>query len=109
MNKKKDNHTWANPSWWFLLVMLPWAIGVIGSIYGWEVDRNIALREATADGVITAHHPEDHNTYDYRFRVNGTNFTGCDRSRKDLLKLGESVTVYYDTRNPHENAMTDFS
>jgi len=101
-------HKGENPSWWSLLVVLPWVLGVIIFVYQWNVDRGIAAREQTTQGVITAHEPENHNRFGYVFAVNGKNFTGWESPGKDELEIGRSVLVYYDPLNPKQNALTDF-
>jgi hypothetical protein len=101
-------HKWENPSWWNLLVVLPWTIGVILFVYQWNVDRRIATREQTTQGVITAHEPENHNRFGYVFSVNGKSFTGWESPGKDGLEIGRSVLVYYDPVNPNRNALTEF-
>jgi hypothetical protein len=101
-------HKWENPSWWNLLVVLPWTLGAILLVYQWNVDRDIARREQTAQGVITAHEPANHNRFGYVFTVNGKSFTGWESSGKDGLEIGRPVLVYYDPLNPNKNALTEF-
>jgi uncharacterized protein DUF3592 len=100
--------TWANPSWWSLLVVLPWAIGAIVFIHEWKVDRDIASREQTTQGLITTHEPSNHNRYGYVFTVNGKNFTGWESPKNEGLDIGRRVVVYYDPHNPNKNALTEF-
>jgi co-chaperonin GroES (HSP10) len=99
---------WANPSWWNLLVAFPWALGAILFIHDWKVDREIASREQTTKGLITAHEPANHNRYGYVFSVNGRTFNGWESPKKEELKIGEQVVVYYDPQDPNKNALTDF-
>jgi hypothetical protein len=99
---------WANPSWWNLLVVLPWTIGVILAVYGWTVDRDIATRQETTQGVITSHEPANHDRYGYVFSVNGKNFSGWGHPRNADQEIGKRVVVYYDPRNPNKSAITDF-
>lgn len=99
---------WENPTWWNLLVVLPWTIGVILFVYQWNVDRHIATREQTTLGVITAHEPGNHNRFGYVFSVNGKSFAGWESPGKDGLEIGRSVLVYYDPVNPNKNALTEF-
>jgi hypothetical protein len=104
----QSKHTWENPSWWSLFVVLPWTLGAILSIYQWNVDRGIVRREQTAPGVITAHEPENHNRFGYVFNVNGKSFAGWESPTKDELRIGLSVLVYYDPLDPSKNALTRF-
>lgn len=99
---------WANPSWWNLLVVLPWAIGAIVFIHAWKVDREVAAREQTTLGIVTTHEPSNHNRYGYVFWVNGKNFTGWESPKKEELEIGKQVVVYYDPQNPNKNALTEF-
>jgi hypothetical protein len=99
--------TWANPSWWHLLVVLPWTIGVIFFIYQWNVYQDIAVREETTHGVINAHEPENHNRYGYVFSVNGKSFSGWESPVKEGLEISKQVLVYYDPIDPNKNALTD--
>lgn len=101
-------HRWQNPSWWNLLVMFPWILGIILLVYEWNVDRNIAGHEQTTQGVITAHEPANHNRFGYVFTVNGKSFNGWESSGKDGLEIGHPVLVYYDPLNPNKNALTEF-
>jgi len=106
--ERQATRTWANPTWWNLLVVLPWAIGAILFVREWKVDRDVATREQTAQGVITAHEPANHNRYGYVFSVNGKNFTGWESPGKDGLEIGKQVLVYYDPLNPIKNSLTEF-
>jgi hypothetical protein len=106
--QSQANRAWANPSWWNLLVVLPWTIGAIFFIYQWKVDRDIAMREQTTQGVVTAHEPANHNRFGYTFSVNGRGFTGRESPRKDNLYVGKQVLVYYDPLDPNKNALTEF-
>jgi hypothetical protein len=106
--ERQATRTWENPSWWNILVVLPWTIGAILLIYQWKVDRGVATREQATRGVITAHEPANHNRYGYVFSVNGQSLTVWERPGKDGLKIGQEVLVYYDPLNPSTNALTEF-
>jgi hypothetical protein len=99
---------WVNPSWWNLLVLLPWTLGAILLIHDWKVDREIASREQTTHGVVTSHEPSNHNRYGYVFSANGNTFNGWETPKKEELEIGKQVVVYYDPKNPSKNALTDF-
>jgi Protein of unknown function (DUF3592) len=90
-------------------VVLPWALGAIFLIHGWKVDKEIAARQQTTQGVITAHEPANHNRYGYTFFVNGKIFNGWESPMKRELSVGQDVTVYYDPQDPNKNALTDFA
>jgi len=89
-------------------VVLPWIIGTVLFVYEWNVDRGIATREQTTQGVITAHEPANYNRFGYVFSVNGKTFTGWESPGKDGLDIGKQVLVYYDPLNPSKNALTEF-
>lgn len=59
----------------------------------WKVDRNIASRQQTTQGLITTHEPSNHNQYSYVFTVNGKNFTGWESPRSEELDVGKRVVV----------------
>jgi hypothetical protein len=99
---------WANPSWWNLLVVLPWTLGMVLFIHDWKVDKQIAGREQTTQGVIITHEPANHNRYGYMFSVNGKTFNGWESPKKEELAIGKQVVVYFDPRDPNKNALTDF-
>jgi hypothetical protein len=106
--EQHTKRTWANPSWWHLLVVLPWAIGTILFIHQCKVDLGIAARERTTQGVINAHEPANHNRYGYVFSVNGKSFSGWESPGKEGLEIGRQVLVYYDPIDPSKNALTEF-
>lgn len=106
--EQQVTRTWAYPTWWNALVVLPWAIGSILFIYEWKVDRDIATREQTMQGVITTHEPANHNRYGYVFSVDGTTFTGWESPGKAELEIGKRVLVYYDPLDPNKNSLTEF-
>src|SRR5262249_14449454 len=43
---------WQNPTWWNLLVVLPWAIGTILFVREWITDKHMASREQITHGVV---------------------------------------------------------
>jgi Protein of unknown function (DUF3592) len=99
---------WRRPSWWNLLIVLPWVVGAVLAIHTWTVDRAVAEREQTVLGTITAHEPVHHNRYGYRFSVHGKSYSGWESPRKEEPHIGQRVTVYYDPNDPATNALTDF-
>jgi hypothetical protein len=73
----------------------------------WRADLLIAHREKTVSGIVTAHHPEDHDSYDYSYDVGNATYSG----RAYLLKLniGEPVTVFYEPDHPSKSQVESFS
>jgi len=72
-------------------------------------DREVAERERTVLGTITAHEPANHNRYGYTFSLNGQSYSGWETPRKQEPLIGQLVTVYYDPTDPTQNALTDFA
>jgi hypothetical protein len=107
--QERFDRTWSYPSWWNLLVVLPWTLGVILAIHGCTIDRMVAQREKTTGGRITAHEPANHNRYGYSFSVNGKSYSGWESPRKEEPRIGQSVTIFYDPVDPTRNALTDFA
>lgn len=106
---KRFDRTWSRPSWWNLLVVLPWAAGGAWAIHDWAVDRTVAQREKITTGTITGHEPANHNRYAYGFSVNNESYTGWETPTKQEPHIGQRVTVFYDPVDPTKNALTDFA
>ena len=102
------SRTWNYPSWWKLLVALPWVLGLAFLIQESRTDSQIAGRQQTAPGIVTAHEIANHNQYGYKFDVDGKAYTGWQSPKDDELAMGKHVTVFYDPQNPSRNSLTDF-
>jgi hypothetical protein len=87
-----------------LAVML--AIGMVSAAHN---DSGVASREQSTVGVIVAHEPSSHNSYGYKFQAGGRDYIGWETPLKEESKLGQSVTVYFDSLQPAENSLTDFA
>jgi hypothetical protein len=74
----------------------------------WRTDGQIASRQQTTSGVVTAHDPANHNQYGYKFDVESRSYTGWEGPKGRELAIGDTVMVYYDRENPNKNALTDF-
>jgi hypothetical protein len=107
-NVARTSHVWNRPSWWNLLVVLPWAIGFVLMVNEWRTDSQIAARQRTTSGVITAHDPANHDQYGYKFELEGKSYTGWEGPKGRELAITKTVMVYYDPKNPNKNALTDF-
>jgi hypothetical protein len=99
---------WHRPSWWNLLVTLPWALGAAFLIQESITQSHIAERQQTTSGIVTAHEPSNHNRYGYGFEVDGRAYTGWQSPKDEELAIGKQVVVFYDPQNPSTNALTDF-
>ena len=94
---------------WFGLGVLAFCLGI--SVYVCRRDRVIAAREGTGVGIVTDRQTIRFGTrIIYTFSVNDQWFTGSNSSSmSDDLWPGAQVSVYYDSRNPNENALIDFA
>jgi hypothetical protein len=100
--------TWGNPSWWNLLVVLPFALFVVLSLYDFRADQITAAREQTAFGQIVSHDPPNHNRFGYQFAVNGRMYTGWAIPSTDY-QIVQKVLVYYDPLDPDKSQLDDFA
>jgi hypothetical protein len=98
---------WNPPSWWNLLITLPWVIGLVFLLSSSVSDRAIAGREQTTSGVIRAHEPANHNRFGYDFSVNGKLYTGWQIPLREF-QIGQRVLVYYDPLDPTKSSLDGF-
>jgi hypothetical protein len=91
------------------IVIAPWILGGILMLAAWQHDKDVASRQATTVGRIVAHEPGNHNRYGYTFRIDGREYSGWETPLKAEPKIGQSVTIYYDTRSPDENALAEYA
>jgi len=98
---------WARPSWWTLLIVLPWVLGVTYDLYGWKHYEGVAAREQTVIGTITFHDKANHNQYRYVFSVAGKSYEALGGIDREPI-VGEEVVVYYDPLDPTTSAIRDF-
>jgi hypothetical protein len=103
------DRTWGNPSWWNLLVVLPWAAFVILALCEFRADQITATREQIAFGQIVSHDPPNHNQFGYQFGVNGRIYTGWAIPSTRDYRIGQQVLVYYDPMDPNKSALADFA
>jgi len=99
---------WTNPSWSSLLIAMPWLIGSIALMWGAIANHDVATREKTTIGAITAHEPANHNTYVYTFAIEDKAYAGRQIPDRRELAVGQQVRVYYDPRDPAKNSLIDF-
>lgn len=104
----RSSRTWNRPSWWSLLAVLPWVLGLALLIQESRTESQIAGRQQVASGIVTAHEPANHNRCGYKFSVNGKTYTGWQSPGSDELAIGKQVIVFYDPQNPSRSALTDF-
>ena len=68
----------------------------------------VARRQQTASGKIITHDVENHDTYSYSFRAGPNPYVGRDGAPAKPLKVGDTVTVYYDPQHPSRNGLVSF-
>lgn len=101
--------TWRHPSWWSLLIFLPWVLGSTVAIRGLVEDRTIAQREKTTTGTVTAHEPANHNRYGYSFTVDGRTYSGWSSLSRSRPRIGQQIAVFYDPLDPTKNSLIHFA
>jgi hypothetical protein len=105
----KSAQIWNRPSWRNLLVVVPWAVGLIWCIYGFKEDRDIARRQQTTYGIVTKNEPSNHNRYGYEFSVDGKPRTGWQIPSRVEFQIGQRVLVFYDPLDPRTSSLYDFT
>ncbi len=85
------------------------ALLAIGMVIAAHNDSGVASREQSTVGVIVAHEPSNHNRYGYKFQAGGRDYIGWETPLKEEPKIGQSVTLYFDSLQPAENSLTDFA
>lgn len=79
-------------------------------LYKSEVYRDVAKRQETTWGTITAHEPSNHNRYGCTFIVGGRRYDGWQIPQdSEEWTVEQRVVVYYDTADPTINALRDFT
>ena len=104
----RTNRRWNRPSWWNLLVVLPWFLALAFLIQQSRTESQIAGRQQTTSGIVTAHEPANHNRFGYKFQANGKTYTGWQSPGNGELAIGKQVVVFYDPQSPGRSALTDF-
>ena len=106
---RRIEDTWGNPSWWNLVVVLPFVVLVIVCLWGLRADRITAARERIANGQIVSHDPPNHNRFGYQFGLSGKMYTGWAIPPTSDYQIGQQVLVYYDSINPNKSQLDDFA
>lgn len=92
-----------------MVVFVPLLLGVFLSVYYWNFFGEVAERQGTAVGIITAHEERNHNQFRYTFSLNGRSYSGLGHPRRKDPQIGQQIVVYYDASNPSTNDLTDFA
>ena len=101
--------SWDNPPWWYALVALPWLVGLALMAIDAHGDSKIASRERTAQGTVTAHDPANHDSYEYRYTVDGRSYSAWQMPYRVDWHVGQQVVVYYDPTNPGVSSLVEFA
>jgi hypothetical protein len=101
--------SWGRPSWWNLLIVLPWVVGAVFLLYGFREDQRVAARERITQGVIDANEPSNHDRFEYRFSIDGKRYTGWEIPSRTEYQIGQQVVVFYDPLDPNKSALVDFA
>jgi hypothetical protein len=107
MLSPRSRNTWH--SWWSLTITLPFLAGLLFTVPAARHEAEAASRQQVAQGIITSHHPSDHNRCTYTFSVLQKLYSGADSAARPDVTIGENVLVYYDSLNPQVNSLDDFS
>jgi hypothetical protein len=95
-------------SWWSLIITPPLLIAMAFSVSSVRRDSGVASRQNTAEGIVTAYEPSNHNHCRYSFRFDGRTFEGIDSSPTNTATVGQHVTVFFDPNRPETNSLEDF-
>jgi hypothetical protein len=96
-------------SWWPFLSFVTLGIVLLGCVAA--ADYDLATRQQTSFGTATQCETRGrgHENYcDYTFPVGDRQYSGVSRADPEVV-FGQTVTVYYDSRDPSVSALEDFS
>lgn len=96
-------------SWWSLTMTFPLVFGLVIGLWSSWRDSAIGTRQESTTGKITAHEPENHDSYRYTFTAQGRQFSGLSMSPNARETVGEPAQIYFDSRDPTTNSLEDFS
>lgn len=88
---------------WLALVVFT-AIGMTVMNYS---SMRVGRTMKSAEGSIIGYVPGEHPSYRYLYSVNGRSFQGSAvaTERVEQMKLGGSITVFYDEANPGDSTL----
>ena len=69
-------------------------------------DFRLAREGVHVQGVVTAVHPEIHNSINYKFDYNGSTYNGTGHRLAEET-VGTPVTVYFESAHPEFSLSTD--
>jgi hypothetical protein len=103
---KRSRSDWQ--SWWSLTLTLPLFIALGGVVPNALRDADVARREKTVEGIVTAYEPSNHNQCRYSFAFDGRLFEGMGSSPTNTATVGQHVTVFFDPNRPEINSLEGF-
>lgn len=103
----KEAKPWSSLPKRYLILLIPWLYAVIGIVWAFVANQQIALREKTTTGAIVGHDASDRHTSVYVFSMDKNVHTGQEVG-SEHTKIGEQVVVYYDPDDPEKNRLKDF-
>ena len=105
--KKQVFDGWHYPSFRNMFVTLPWFLGFLLCLYWGLAAARVVARQDTSLGTITGQR-RFAREFDYTFRVSDVLYRGADIPPEKSRQRGQKVTVYFDSRDPTTNSLTDF-
>lgn len=88
-----------------------WAALVLLTAVGMTVLNYSSVRTAgtmkTTDGSVIGYMPGEEQSYRYQYSINGRSFQGSAKppERVETMKLGGTITVFYDEANPGNSTL----
>ena len=87
-----------------------WAVLVVFTAIGMTLVNRSSQPSGTlksTEGSVIGYIPGEHPSYRYSYLVNGRSFQGSARltERAEQMKLGGSVTVFYDEADPENSTL----
>ncbi|SRR6266700_1781598 len=100
---------WDDPSYWNLLIVLPWLLGAIVCLWQCYGYARAATRQSVTSGHVTE--LAQGNRVHYEFTVAEHVYRNWEIPLNDrrVPSAGETVSVYYDSKMPTVNGITDLS
>jgi hypothetical protein len=89
------------PSWWNLLILLPFLAMLLWGMRNSISDSEIAKRQRGIIATVTLHDPPNHDRYGYMFLLNGNQYTGWAHPSDGIkYSIGKQILVHYDPTDP---------
>lgn len=101
MNANRFSPVAINVLVWIGLTVLVALFGSLSVLRSSSLSRHYQRADGTVVGLV----PEQHRSFDYRYRVGSRSYFGratageADR-RFGSLRVGETITIFYDSTNP---------